>query len=616
MASDLLEPLSLYKRSLKTEFHQHAEDYFEELVTKSHVDVEGNKQTVKEYKDALAKLEVAKKKANKTRSLKTFLIVLTVLLFIVAALFIYFAVTQQVLSLFWDIVIAVCAVGLAVLFIVLLVKKIKVKLKKQQALCDELTNIANEKYAVAQAQMACLNRIFDWNAHVEIVKRSTDVLKIDRYFDIQRYHYLQENYGLEDEIDEHISTDMIMSGEIVKNPFLLVRQLNQTMSSKTYTGTLTITWTEVVRDSNGKSQTVHRSQVLHASVIKPYPAYDYKTFLVYGNEAAKDLHFSRSPSGASGLSEKQIESKVKKGIKDLKKKSKKDLQKGNNGFTALGNEEFDVLFGATNRDNEVEFRLLFTPLAQKSLLEIIKSKEPYGDDFYFLKDGPLNFITSNHSQNQDYYGNPARYISYDLEESKKMFINYNDNLLQALFFDLAPLLCIPLYQQHEPNDFEPYEVYNQNFTSYELEVLSNSFDPSIFKHPESATPVILKSNFQGKCGTADITTIKAFSFRTEERIDYVSVYGGDGRYHNVPVPWTEYIPVDYETPMVVKGYEGSQEEFNQLVSTSEFQNFVKKYVKDQHMIYQRGLIAFIMSSLYNASAEEELTNLLKKAKIN
>lgn len=616
MATDLLEPLSLYNKTLKNEFHQHAEDYFDELIRTSRVDVEGNKLTVKAYKDALAKLEVAKKKMSKTRSLKVFLIILTVIFFIVTLIFAYSAFTTPVVSLMVDLIIAIASLGLAILMIVLLAKKIKKKLKDQQAVIDGLTNQANQRLAEAQAQMACLNRIFDWNAHAEIVKRATDVLKIDRYFDVQRYHYLQENYGLEDELDEHISTDMIMSGEIVKNPFLLVRQVKQTMGSKTYYGTLTISWTETVRDSNGKSHTVTRTQTLHASVIKPIPVYNYNTFLVYGNEAAKDLHFTRSPSGASGLSEKQIDAKVKKGMKALTKKAKKDLAKNNSGFTALGNEEFDVLFGAKDRDNEVEFRLLFTPFAQKSLLELIKNKEPYGDDFYFVKDGPLNFITSAHSQNQDYYGNPARYISYDLEESKKAFINYNDNLLQGLFFDLAPVLCIPLYQQHEPNAFNPYPTYSQNFTSYEMEVLSNAFDPDIFKHPETATPVVLKSNFQEKAGSADTTVIKAFSFRTEDRLDYVSVYGGDGHYHNVPVPWEEYLPIDYETPMVIKGFEGSREDFNDLLNTAEFQSFMQKYVRDSHIIYQRGLIAFIMSSLYTTNADEELTNLLKKAKIN
>ena len=34
----------------------------------------------------------------------------------------------------------------------------------------------------------------------------------------------------------------------------------------------------------------------------------------------------------------------------------------------MANNEFDALFNGDDRDNEVEFRLLFTPLAQKICL--------------------------------------------------------------------------------------------------------------------------------------------------------------------------------------------------------------------------------------------------------
>lgn len=52
----------------------------------------------------------------------------------------------------------------------------------------------------------------------------------------------------------------------------------------------------------------------------------------------------------------------------------------------MGDAEFDVLWGATDRDHEVEFRLLFTPLAKKQLLDLMKDKEiAYGDNFNFFK---------------------------------------------------------------------------------------------------------------------------------------------------------------------------------------------------------------------------------------
>ena len=36
-----------------------------------------------------------------------------------------------------------------------------------------------------------------------------------------------------------------------------------------------------------------------------------------------------------------------------------------------------------------------------------------------------------------------------------------------------------------------------------------------------------------------------------ERVDYEEVYGGDGRWHDVPVPWTEYLPVQRTSNMCI-----------------------------------------------------------------
>jgi len=119
--------------------------------------------------------------------------------------------------------------------------------------------------------------------------------------------------------------------------------------------------------------TNHHSQVLTATVNKPCPRYYEQPYLVYANNAAPDLIFSRQDSDAEHMTEKQVDKKVAKDIKKLSKKSEKSITKGEN-YTVLSNSEFEVLFGATNRNNEVQFRLLFTPLAQRELLAIMKEK--------------------------------------------------------------------------------------------------------------------------------------------------------------------------------------------------------------------------------------------------
>ena len=67
-----------------------------------------------------------------------------------------------------------------------------------------------------------------------------------------------------------------------------------------YTGTLMISY----YSGYGKDRhLVH--ETLHAHVDKPKPVYSKETYLVYGNEAANHLTFSRSPSCINSLKDEK-----------------------------------------------------------------------------------------------------------------------------------------------------------------------------------------------------------------------------------------------------------------------------------------------------------------------
>lgn len=119
------------------------------------------------------------------------------------------------------------------------------------------------------------------------------------------------------------STLYVKSGEINGNPFFISDNLYHKMGTKDYTGSIVITWTETTRDSKGNLVTRTRSQTLTATITKPCPYYSTMPFLVYGNEAAPDLIFSRDDSDAEKMTEKQIERHVNKEIKSLKRKQLK-----------------------------------------------------------------------------------------------------------------------------------------------------------------------------------------------------------------------------------------------------------------------------------------------------
>jgi hypothetical protein len=159
------------------------------------------------------------------------------------------------------------------------------------------------------------------------------------------------------------------------------------------------------------------------------------------------------------------------------------------------------------------------------------------------------------------------YYSYDIDQAKLNFINFNTNYFKSLFFDFAPLFAIPTYLEEPCESLEPYEVDASNYTYYEHEVMANVIGQESFVHPATATDAILKTQLISKDGESDIVSVTAYSYATEDRIDYIPVYGGDGYYHNVPVPWIEYIPLENIRIMAVSTADYTEKELRDTLSS-------------------------------------------------
>lgn len=57
------------------------------------------------------------------------------------------------------------------------------------------------------------------------------------------------------------------------------------------------------------------------------------------------------------------------------------------------------------------------------MLDLLKSKVPYGDDFYFYKHKKLNYIISSHSQNFDYNPDMSIFITLMLMKLRRISLN-------------------------------------------------------------------------------------------------------------------------------------------------------------------------------------------------
>lgn len=587
----LLEPLKGYNSVYKEAFRKNATDYFDELVKKSNINISENNSTVKKYDEKINKINALNKLINKKKGLRGFLIFLMVVI-VIAAITLIALTVNDLFNKIAGISISIVCVGLFVLLLILIIKKINPKIKSINELKANLEIEANELLSAAYKQMAPLNALYDWGIAGELITKTIPVIEWDKYFDVKKYQYLHDKFGLVHNSDKNVSTYYCLSGSILGNPFLICKDYRQSWYNKQYDGYLTISWTERVRTENGY-KTVTRTQTLHATVTKPAPTYNYETYLVYGNEAAPDLTFYRNPSKASGKTEKEIDKMVQKGSKKLDKKAEKAVI-NNSSYTKLGNDEFEVLFGATNRNNEVQFRLLFTPLAQNNILDIIKNSEPFGDDFYFEKDKKLNYIQSRHSQTFDYHDNPTKFIHYDYNTCKKLFVEYMCDYFKNFYFDMAPLMSVPLYQQTKTHEYIYEKGFDFNISPYEHEAIANSFNTNYLKPENADTPSILKTTFTGKVGNADNLNIDAYAFDAQKRLTYVSVLGGDGAFHNVPVYWFEYVPVEKQTKMMIENKESSRYDFNSLMNNKSFASLINKLSSNNACLYERGLFAILV----------------------
>lgn len=615
-SNHIYEPVNEYVKKYQGLHKKNTEEYFESLVKESGVNEHDNALTVKEIKKLQKEIKAVTENIKKFSNLKIFLIVLTIIAFIVGLVMVINLYNEVfMVNLVADIFIVIGVFGLGVGFIFLIAKKINVILKAAKENKALLDRKLREEIKKAFMQMEPLNNLYDWGMSAELVQMTLPFLTMDPYFDMKRYDFLYNRFGLMDNDDINTSITFVQSGEISGNPFILGKMTNHRMVDYTYTGTLTISWTERVSNGKGGYTTVVRTQTLRASLVKPRPGYLGRSFLMYGNDAAPNLSFSRYPKNADDLSEKDRKKKISRGEKALAKKARKSVTKGGS-FTAMTNSEFDVLFGATDRDHEVQYRLLFTPLAQREMLNIIlDNRVAYGDDFEFIKTKKINTIIPEHLEKADISADPNRYVSYDLAEARRIFNDYNNSYFKSVYFSFAPLFAIPLYQQHKPKEFIYKDKYESNVSSWEHEAVANSFSQAALKHPASATYNMIKTRLLRSTEGADEVKVTAYGYEEFKEVDYVAVMGGDGRTHAVPVVWYRYEPVSKDTEIVVKTADTLKrnEYIKDVLNNKDWQEYLNKNLSSENEVsYRRNIVAYTSKKGTGLKSIDDLKKILDR----
>ena len=554
MTDFLLEPLRQYRATYREAFSRLVDDSFARLTEESGVDVDANGKTVSVIRSLAHEI----RRERRRRVAMVWLAAVLLVTVLVGAILGWHPDGQMLVPIdcvavgdFSLIPIAVSAV-VVILEACLILPSYFYSRRRISELEQDRRRLTDE----AWCQMAPLNDLYDWNLTTKMVQEIVPQLKFDRYVPASRLDEFLGEYGWRGDFGDERSMTFVQSGEVNGNPFVFCEARRMSWGEKSYSGSLEITWTERTRDSDGKLRRVVRHQTLTASVEKPCPRYKGEAFLVYGNSAAPGLVFSRKPSELSGLDDGFFNRlKLRHEIRRLEAYSR-DLT-DDSGYTIMSNQEFEALFHATDRNDEVEFRLLFTPIAQTQMLALLKDKDVgFGDDFAFFKDHCINVIWAKHLRDYSLDSNPEQFKNFNYEDARLQFRMINEVRFRSLYFALAPLLTIPLYQEPKSSRTESCDEPCGEASCWEHESIANFIGEDVFKHPQSITRNILKTSVVSRSGGVSTVSVTAHGYRGAKRVDHVRVYGGDGEWHSVPVPWTEYIPVSRTSMISVAEKDG------------------------------------------------------------
>ncbi len=597
MIEDVYEPLERYDQEFRDAFAQNARDEFEKLVEQSGIDVAANQTLCAE----IHRLEADKARVERRRACWGWLMVLGwVIVIACAALACYqwFALEPAQRGPYFEWMtwggVAVAAGVVLVIFIWL-----RPEYNKADQEVKELASVISGKIDIATQQLAPLNALYDWDITAQLIEKTVPRIAFDSFFNAGRLRELHEEFGWDDSFNDGKSVLFSQTGEINGNPFAFGELHTMEWGTKTYEGTKHISWTEQVRGQDGKMRTVTRHETLHAYVTKPIPVYGKVGCLIYGNEAAPNLVFTRTPNSLSGK-EDGFFTNIQKKYEMHKLKAKARNLDDESQYTLMSNHDFELLFHADDRNDEVEFRLLFTPLAQRQMLLLLKDKKVgYGDDFAFIKNKLYNVIFPRHLNTMSLDTDPSQFRDWDLERARVTFQTFNENYFKATYFALAPLLSIPLYQQTRTRRDIYGTPSDARACFWEREAIANYHGEKKFQHPDCITENILKTQLVSEHDGVSEVAVTAYGYRGEKRFDIVRVFGGDGKWHDVRVDWIEYLPVQRTSSMILaeQKKEVTRDDYNRTVAdkTGRWRQQLAAMgcPDNQNSVFRRDIISFL-----------------------
>ncbi len=543
---DILFPLKQFREQFRKAFQTLAVELFERLTQSTGVDVSGNRATVVE-------LRKKEREIARLQGWLRFFTALLVLLFVGVGVGIGAAFQQNLGRLAR--VLSVCGVVAGMLLFVWL---FRCRRRRKQMKAQKEREAAT-LLATAEAQMAALNAAYTWDIAPRLIEQLLPFFHFEPQVSAALQARIVGNYEVEDPfagVEEAIH--FVQGGTCFGNPFLYGRMRRQRWVDHVYTGTKVITWTDWVY-SKGRRRSVTRVGVVTASLTKPKPDYVASTFLFFAHEAAPQLVFSHEPSELSKADDGFFARR--KRARELKRLEHKARNlKDESQYTLMGNRDFELLFHATDRTDEVAFRYLFTPAAQQEMLAILKDRETgYGDDFTFRKQGCANLIMAQHLGEAQLSTDPDRFADICYDDAKATFIAFQNDYFRHFYCAFLPLLAIPAYRQAPSTAFAEAPETPAGLATWELESLAYAYDEKLLAPQHAATPLILKVQDLGVLEGVRQVMVTAHAFCAIKCMEEVLALGPDGKKHLVPVQWIDYRPIEKTSRLFIAEGEPSED---------------------------------------------------------
>ncbi|WP_339020553.1 hypothetical protein [Spiroplasma endosymbiont of Atherix ibis] len=192
--------------------------------------------------------------------------------------------------------------------------------------------------------------------------------------------------------------------------------------------------------------------------------------------------------------------------------------------------------------------------------------------------------------------NVEEYKHFDFEKIKSGFMALNMGTFNNFFLGFSPLLAIPIYQEKRLTKIPVSNAQEQNLSNWEYEAIANKYYRKTLGHEDSVTPSILKTSFIKKDGNNEYINVIAEGYSITPKVDYVLVWGVDGRMHSVPVPWDEYNKVIKESNMVISTLNDEKTSINSNKIIDTLNEFTSRLSIDHSEIVKtNNILATILS---------------------